>query len=402
MSGRAAARPGRSYDAVIAGGGLSGLSLAAHLAAGGWRDRSVLLVDGPGSAPPTEAWASWADRPGLLDAAAVREYRRLTIHAGDAELVLPLRRYRYRLVRRAALERVVAGLLSGCPGFERLAGHVDRITAGAGAAEVVVDGRAIRAGWVFDSVTPAPAGPEPDARIAFTGWEVHCEHPVFDPESAVLLDFRARRAGRARFVYALPTGERRALVELTEFVPRHATPAAPTDRAAALAAYLRGVRRSGEFRVLRRESAVLPLRVARAARRRGPVLAIGARGGLIKASTGYAYQRVQRDSAAIAASLDRYGHPFHLPAQHRRHRLLDAVLLDVLERDPAELERAFARLFTANPPERVLRFLDEDTGPADEVRLIASLPPAPYVGALLGRAGRTWPAPRQAPPWPAA
>jgi lycopene beta-cyclase len=383
MAGRPVARPGRSYDAVIAGGGLSGLSLMAHLAAGGWRDRSVLIIDGPGPEPPAQAWASWTDRPGPLDAAVVREYRRLTGHAGGADLALPLRRYRYRLVSRAALERVVAELVSGCPGFERLAGHVDRITDGDGAAEVVVDGRPVRAEWVFDSVTPPPPpGPEPDARIAFTGWEVHCERAVFDPESAVLFDFRAGRAGHARFGYVLPAGEHRALVELTEFVPRHAAPPPPADRAAALAAYLRGVRRTGGFRVLRRESAVLPLRITPPPRRRGRVLAIGARGGLIKASTGYAYQQVQRDSAAIAASLSRNGHPFHLPARHRRHRLLDGVLLDVLERDPAELERAFAGLFTANPPERVLRFLDEDTGLRDELRLIASLPPAPYLRAL--------------------
>jgi hypothetical protein len=33
------------FDAVIAGGGLSGLSLAAHLATRGWRDRAVLVID---------------------------------------------------------------------------------------------------------------------------------------------------------------------------------------------------------------------------------------------------------------------------------------------------------------------------------------------------------------------
>ena len=126
---------------------------------------------------------------------------------------------------------------------------------------------------------------------------------------------------------------------------------------------------------------MIPLR-SRAVRRGGRrVLAIGARGGLVKASTGYAYQRIQRDSAAIAASLMRHGHPFGGPPPHRRHRLLDAVLLEVLDRDPSRLEQVFARLFAANPVDRVLRFLDEDTTVRDELRLIASLPPAPFVRA---------------------
>jgi len=44
------------YDAVIAGGGLSGLSLAAHLAAFGWRDHSVLVVDDPAARPSAQSW----------------------------------------------------------------------------------------------------------------------------------------------------------------------------------------------------------------------------------------------------------------------------------------------------------------------------------------------------------
>ena len=131
---------------------------------------------------------------------------------------------------------------------------------------------------------------------------------------------------------------------------------------------------------------MLPLRSRLGRRRSGRVLAIGARGGLVKASTGYAYQRIQRDSAAIAASLARCGHPFDLPRPRRRHPVLDAVLLDVLDRQPAQLERAFARLFLANPAERVLRFLDEETSVRDELRLIASLPPLPYVRAAAARA----------------
>jgi len=150
------------------------------------------------------------------------------------------------------------------------------------------------------------------------------------------------------------------------------------DMGASLAAHLD---RAGPYYVVRTESAVLPLRVAPAPRRSGRVLRIGVRGGLLKASTGYAYQRIQRDSAAIAASLARHGHPFALPRPRRRHRLLDAILLEVLDRDPTQLELAFRQLFLAGPPERALRFLDEDTQLLDEVRLAATLPPAPYLRA---------------------
>jgi lycopene beta-cyclase len=289
------------------------------------------------------------------------------------------------VVRRTDLVRVVRGMLHACPGFTIRAGRVQDVCDRAGGAEVTVDGRLIRCEWAFDSVTAPPPGPEPDAKLAFTGWEIECDRPVFDPRTPILFDFRTPQVNGARFVYLLPDDAHRALVELTEFVPRHAPPPAAAARRTALAAYLRDVTHSGPYRILRTESAVLPLRSHPPGRGERHVLTIGARGGLVKASTGYAYQRIQRDSAAIAASLDRAGHPFAIPPPRHRHRLLDAVLLDVLDRNPVTLETAFARLFAANPAERVLRFLDEDTGPRDELRLIASLPPAPYLRALARR-----------------
>lgn len=273
---------------------------------------------------------------------------------------------------------MVRSVVGTCPGFALRHGRVESVRTCGDHAEVVVDGRAYHASWAFDSVTREPPGRPPCAHLAFAGWEVTCAEPRFDPETPVLFDFRVPQAGRSRFAYVLPAEPDRALVEITEFTGRHTLPSTVDDLSAALAAYL-GL--AGPYEIQRAESAVLPLQPAPAARRSGRVLRIGVRGGLLKASTGYAYQRIQRDSAAIAASLVRHGHPFALPRPRLRYRLLDAVLLEVLDGDPAQLERAFRQLFLAGPPERVLRFLDEDSRLLDDVRLAATLPPDPYLRA---------------------
>jgi lycopene beta-cyclase len=382
------------FDAVIAGGGLSGLSLAAQLATG-WRDHSVLVIDDLATRPSAVCWGFWSAAPGLLDPAVSRTYRQVRIHAAGTSRVVPLGPYRYQVVRRPDLCRVVMSLLDGCPGFAVRQGRVECLRDGADVAETVVDGQPISSSWAFDSVTVPPRDTV-DARLAFTGWEVRCDRPVFDPQTPILFDFRTPQVGGARFVYVLPDDAHRALVELTEFVPGRVRPPAAAARREALAEYLRDVLRSGDYTILRTESAVLPLRTCPPPRGGRRVLRIGARGGLLKASTGYAYQRIQRDSEAIAGSLIRHGHPFDLPAPRRRHRLLDAILLEVLDRDPAQLERAFARLFSANPAERVLRFLDEASDLRDESRLIASLPPMPYLraaGRALHSANRPWSGP---------
>lgn len=372
------------FDAVIAGGGLSGLSLAAHLAANGWGDRSVLVVDDPRARPPAVSWGFWSAEPGLLGAAAYRTYEQVRVHAAGTSRLLPLGRYRYRVVRRIDLCAAVRTILGRAPGFRFVDGHVDRVYDDGDGASVTLDGRTIRCGWAFDSVTAAPASTPVDARLAFAGWEIRCARPVFDPATPVLFDFRSPQAGGSRFVYILPDDPYRALVEMTAFVPRRAHPPSLVERRTALAEYLTGVLRCGDYHIARAESAVLALRTHPPRRATGRVLTIGASAGLVKASTGYAYQRIQRDSAAIAKSLVQYGHPFGVRPPRRRYRLLDAVLLNVLDRDPAQLELAFARLFEANPADRVLRFLDEDTNPMDVLRLMASLPAAPYLRALVG------------------
>jgi lycopene beta-cyclase len=70
-----------------------------------------------------------------------------------------------------------------------------------------------------------------------------------------------------------------------------------------------------------------------------------------------------------------------LPRPSPRHQYLDRTLLQVLARDPGELEQVFGRLFARNPPPRVLRFLDEDTSRAEEARIVRSLDPRPFLRA---------------------
>jgi lycopene beta-cyclase len=378
------------WDAVIAGGGLSGLSLAAHLAADGWHDRRVLVVDDP-DGPKTDAWAFWAARPigaGVLDAAVCRSFDRVRIYAAGATATVGLGRYRYRVVRRRDLRRVVLSRLSACPGFELIEAHVDAVTDAGDMALTSIGGQAVRSAWAFDGVTRDTDAPPAAAHLAFTGWDIVAEQPLFDPDTPVLMDFRVAPGAGCRFVYTLPRDAHRALVELTEFVPRRAAVPTEAERSDVLASYLRDVAGCRTYDVRRREAAVIPLRTGARERDRGRVVRIGAAGGLIKASTGYAYQRIQRDSEAIVASLVTHTHPSHRPQSRWRHRLLDAVLLEVLDRNPGQLEIAFSRLFRGHPAERVLAFLDEDTTRREELALISSLPSRPYVQALLARSRR--------------
>ena len=118
----------------------------------------------------------------------------------------------------------------------------------------------------------------------------------------MLFDFPgSRRGGGSRFVYVLPEVRSRPGGGDRVRAPRTATHARAGPRPRPSAATCRDVVSADGYEILRAESAVLPLRLDAGRRRTGRVLAIGAAGGMVKASTGYAYSRIQRDSAAIAA-----------------------------------------------------------------------------------------------------
>lgn len=377
-------------DVLIAGGGLSGMSLAAHLHHGGPPGLRILVVD-DGSRPLAQrSWACWGHAPGLLDAAVERRFDALRVRTAGAERRLRLDAYTYQVVTGRRLETVVRRLTmspraapgpAGATIFIR--GRIESVEdSPRGPARVTVDGRQITASWVMDSVRPDPRDRTPAGWMSFTGWHVATPGDVFPPEP-MLMDFRTPQGDGLSFVYVLPRSPREALVEhtcLSATAARTDTPGAED----ALDTYLRQVLAAGRYHVTGSECGVLPLSPRRPRRRRSPhVLAIGQVGGLVKASTGYAYGRVQRDSEDVTRSLVRHGHPFALPRPPARLRWLDSALLRVLAHAPSAIEPAFSRLFDEECADPVLRFLDEDSTPAQQARIMCGMACGPFLWALV-------------------
>jgi lycopene beta-cyclase len=115
----------------------------------------------------------------------------------------------------------------------------------------------------------------------------------------------------------------------------------------------------------------------------GRVMSIGTKGGRVKPSTGYAFLRIQRDSAAIVQSLIEHEQPFAVPARRGRFGLHDSILLNIMTQHPDDLKPIFTLMFRDNPIQRIFRFLDETATLSEEARFIASLPPWRFLQALF-------------------
>ncbi len=102
-------------------------------------------------------------------------------------------------------------------------------------------------------------------------------------------------------------------------------------------------------------------------------MTIGVRGGRVKPSSGYAFQRIQDDSAAIARALLHDEDPFGVRESRRFPRLCDAGTLRIMQQRGEWLNPLMAGLFAQNPPDRILRFLDERAGWIERLAVGASV-----------------------------
>lgn len=232
-------------------------------------------------------------------------------------------------------------------------------------------------------------------RQRFHGFIVRTEEDAFDKDVATLLDFRVAESGESgesagsggpfgtTFGYLLPFGPREALVEIVTIVrPEHPEPAGIPDTASLLRGYLERAHGVTRFSITAQESGVSPMTEQPFAEwEGGRVRRIGIPSGRLKPSTGYALTRILDEAGAIVRSLKEYGHPFLTPGDSVIYRLLDGILLELWEHEPGLIPGVFAALFSRNPPDRVLRFLDERASFSDVLRLIASLPAAPFLRA---------------------
>ena len=395
----------KHYDIIMAGGGLAGLSLAYHLIHSPLRESSILIVDPDTKTRNDRTWCFWTDQSTVFDDIVYRAWDRLRFVGENFNRVFDLGAYRYQMIRGIDFYRCVRQELAAHPNVAIVQGTVDGTEDGADEARVTVGDRVYAGRWVFDSLLrPSELRTDPSRyhflRQHFKGWIIETPKDAFDPRTPTLFDFRTPQNGSMRFVYTLPFSERRALVEYTLFS------ADPLRREV----YERGLReyieaRAGirNYRIVEEESGVIPMTDRPFPRRLGRrVMAIGTKGGRVKPSTGYAFLRIQRDSAAIVQSLLKNGHPFGVPRDSAWYRLHDAIMLDVMARNGGRMARIFTELFRRNPIRRIIQFLDEAGSLANDAALLASLPPGPFLRALLRVCARRRSAQKSSRwrPWP--
>jgi lycopene beta-cyclase len=200
------------------------------------------------------------------------------------------------------------------------------------------------------------------------------------------MDFRPSQAHGTTFVYVMPFSETEALVEYTLFSP---SLLAPAEYETGLRTYIAEMLGIGTYEIVEQEFGVIPMSDRPFPTAEGRLLHIGTAGGQTKASTGYTFQFIQKQTSAIVRDLLASGDPskaFHRSGS--RFKWYDSVLLNVLVNGRMEGHDVFRMLFQRNRASNILRFLDNDSSFPQELRLINTLPMLPFLKAGMGEMGK--------------
>jgi lycopene beta-cyclase len=370
-----------SFDYIIAGGGMAGLSLAFYMNESVLRGRKILVIDRDAKTANDHTWCFWEKSKGAFEEIVFRKWKSVWFHGTQGfSGRLDLGEYKYKMIRAEDFYKFVFEKLKTNPNFTRLQADILKIEDGI----VKTDkGEFAAKEFVFDSSTRKTYDNPKYQNLwqHFKGWLIETEKPFFEPDESTLFDFRVEQAGDCRFAYILPFTKNQALIEFTVFSDN----VLPDDEYDFyLEKYIAEILQIEKYKILETEKGVIPMSDEPHDEQPAPkIIRIGTAGGCVKPSTGYSFERTQRRLKNLVESLEKNSIKIQNPKSKIQNwkSYLDSVLLNVLLTKKHAADDVFTQLFSKNKPSQVLKFLDEDTSFAEDLLIMQSVPLAPFTKA---------------------
>jgi lycopene beta-cyclase len=323
-----------SYDYIILGSGVSGLCLADALTRQ-FASCSVLLID-PDCDPDYNISFWWEGEPPFPDI-MTQKWHKIKTKRGTQERICPLTRYHLYAFWRSKFDACLHERLQKTGRVNFFEASVSQFSEHDDYVEVITPQQHFRGAWVFDSRTQQRnvAGNSDSKSLTMSGlaWEVSTENAVFDSSTATLFDFM-QETDRFDFFYVLPYSPQTALVNYAVLTP-FSEAISPEICTGILDRYLTQQQMTGEYEIKKSCYGRIPLS-SRAVKRqtKGRVMNIGARGGMIKSSTSYAFTRILEDTQKIVESLNQTGTPFYPNTHPWYYHFADQRMVNMFQEYP--------------------------------------------------------------------
>jgi lycopene beta-cyclase len=380
--------PKLDCDLLIIGAGCAGLSLAREIIrqSNGNNNRRVMLLEPRENYGNDRTWCFWQRQPEIDRAIVSKSWNAWQFDTkDDAVIHRSATDWAYHCVPAATFYKQAQQDIKKTPSISLLLGQtVTAVNPTDRDIEVETNGGCISASRVIDTRPPTfERTDEAPLKQVFYGLELRLNEPQRDTEIARLMSRMSSDAGGFKFHYLLPLAPDHVLLEVTRFSPVSIVPASLEDEVYKAA---QNYFPNGIAETLRHEQGLIPMglppAVATADTR---WVRAGTSAGAVRASSGYAFQRIQRWARDGAfAFLKQQPIPEQTPVTGVLG-WMDRVFLDTLRRQPDLAPDLFMALARHVPADRLVRFLTEQPRAVDLAAVIAALPARPMLKTLSKR-----------------
>jgi lycopene beta-cyclase len=387
----------QSYDFIVAGAGVSGLALAEALSRSPILARKkIALIDKVEKKNNDRTLSFWTTTPTPFEDCVFKTWKELEFISPQTQKIERLDKLSYQTIRGKDFYDFVRKKIQNFSNIEIINAEVVGIEEDEQSAKVhLKEGDTLQATFVFTSLfNPKLFDFSKSYYILqhFYGYFLKIDtqtEPAFTPERVRLFDLRLPQENEVRFCYILPFSPSEALVEFTIFSKK----LLPTRKnyQDILENYIHHTLKIKHFEVQEIEEGIIPMTDYVFPKRGGKrICHIGVLGGAAKPTTGYAFLRMVREAADIVSNLEKNNSPFYKPKFNAQFLTYDRLLLDIMQRDGGDIQRIFSHLFQNNRIEDVLLFLDEKTNFMQDFKIMASVPPLPFLTSIKNLLLRKW------------
>lgn len=376
------------YDFIFTGTGAAAMSLAVRIKhSPELRNKSILLIDRSIKNKNDRTWSFWEKGDGFFDSIIYKSWDDLVFNSDGIRLYLDIAPYRYKMIRGIDFYTHCLESLRSFSDVQFIHGNVEWQLHGGHPDSITIDGKLFDTSnaIIFNSIFDDSPRSTKEIYLLqhFKGWIIETDEPFFNSGEATLMDFSVDQLHGTTFAYVLPFTDRRALVEYTLFTSRLLEDA---DYELGLQQYLSTILKGRSYRILEKEFGIIPMTDRRFPTYQNGIFHIGTAGGQTKASTGYTFQFIQKQSEQIVKALEKGSLADAMKKQGpSRFHFYDGILLALLAKGHPPGKEIFTKLFARNRAADIFRFLDNQTSVLEELRLISRLPFLPFFKKAVQR-----------------
>ena len=376
-------------DYIITGAGCAGLSLLQRMMNHPYfNSKNILIIDKTEKNNNDRTWCFWEQQPGVFEDIVYHRWQQIDFYSDLFSARFDLLPYQYKMIRGIDLYSKVLNEIKNHPNIELIYDDVQSISNKENYAIVKTSNSEFKAHYVFNSIMfndwKQEALQQKDVYVLlqhFKGWLIETSENIFDERIATFMDFRVAQNNGATFVYVLPIAKNKALIEYTLFSKETLEQHEYDD---ALQDYIQSFLNIKKYTITHTEFGVIPMTNYAFSKGENNVINIGTAGSETKASSGYTFQFIQKNTAKIIDALTSNKHPLLKENVFaKRFNLYDSILLNVLANKKMNGDKLFAQLFKNNSPQTILKFLDNETNLAEELKIMKSVSLKTFLPAAI-------------------